>query len=124
MNDLSLKINFYKNKIDKIIIKMITLKENIKINKIKIFEFIQTIEDMEFKKMILNKLNYKMNTSENIERIYISDIRDKEYYDFIKNEYKLLKYKKNVLKENMFLYWTDTFNYEEKINYIVKLSPI
>jgi hypothetical protein len=124
MNDLELKINFYKNKIDKILIKMTTLKENIKSNKIKILQFILTIDDMEFQEIILNKLNYDMKTYENIESIYTSDINDKEYYDLIKNKYKTLKYNKNVLQENLFLYWSDTFNYKEKINFILKLSPI
>jgi hypothetical protein len=120
MNKLDLKIIFYKNKIENSKEKIAILKENIKINKIKILNFITTIDDKKDQEIILNKINSKINTYENTESILISYVNDDDYYS-IKNEYKKLKYNKNVLKDNWFLYWCDTLNYEEKINFILQI---
>ena len=120
MTDLENKIYFYKHKISTIINKINKLKNEITLSKKQILQFIKTIDDKNLQEIFLKKINMKSNiidTEDNSTKESIC----KEYYNVIKNEYRTLKYAKNVLKENMFLFWCDTLNNEDKLNYILFL---
>ena len=120
MTDLEIKIYFYKNKIENIINKINILKKRIILAKQQILQFIKTIDDKNLQEILLKKINMKSNiidTEDNSAKESIC----KEYYNVIKNKYRTLKYAKNVLKENIFLFWCDTLNNEDKLNYILFL---
>jgi hypothetical protein len=120
MNNLKLKIKFYKYKIKNVTKKIIQLKKQIKCNKSSIIQFIKTIENTEFKKILFEKINtiiisnYKIKSNNNLTNI--------EYYNFIKYKYQTLKYYKNILLENWLLLWCDNDFYEHKIHFILQIS--
>ena len=115
MNNIEIKILFYKNKINSILKKIKRLNEKISDSKMKIIEFINTIDDKYLQVLLINKMN---NYLESLYEYGEDNIED---YYLIKNRYKNLKYTKNLLNENLFLYWDDTLNNEEKINFILRV---
>jgi len=122
MNELEIKIYFYKNKIEKIKKKIIELKEHILLSRNKMIEFIKTIDDIKIVEILNTKINkkFQINTKE-IETTVMNLCFSREYYLYMKNYYRSLKYMKDVLQENMFLYWSDILNKDDKIEYIYNL---
>jgi hypothetical protein len=119
MNNLKLKIKFYKYKIKNVTQKIIHLKKQIRSNKSSIIQFIKTIDNNEFKKILFDKINTIIISNHKIKSN--NNLTNTEYYYFIKYKYQRLKYYKNILTENWLLLWNDNDFYEYKINFILQI---